>query len=139
MFQTLRLLERLSPQLLEASLSNHLKALKTSSDLSLPLKVPANLEEKTIAGRLETSSRALEVVEMMYCQTVEITSDDMENGHQCARSFVDIVAALNEGVLNSAITESRGGLASKGQVWEGGLRRILAILDHSELSVKVFH
>jgi hypothetical protein len=118
-------------------LDNHLQALKTSSDLSLPLRVPTNLEEKTIAGRLETSSRALEVVEVMYCQMPEATHNEMHNGNECARSFVDIVAALNEGVMNSAVrAESSGGLGSKGQVWEEGLRRMLAILDRSESSLR---
>jgi hypothetical protein len=137
MWQTLRLLQRISPELLGASLNNHLQALKTSSDLSLPLRVPINLEEKTIAGRLETSGRALEVVEVMYCQVPDATHNEMDNGEQCARSFVDIVAALNEGVMNSTVrAESNGGLGSKGQVWEEGLRRMLAILDRSESLLK---
>jgi hypothetical protein len=137
MWQTLRLLQRISPELLGASLNNHLQALKTSSDLSLPLRVPINLEEKTIAGRLETSGRALEVVEVMYCQVPDATHNEMDNGEQCARSFVDIVAALNEGVMNSTVrAESNGGLGSKGQVWEEGLRRMLAILDRSESLIK---
>jgi hypothetical protein len=137
MWQTLRLLQRISPDLLRASLKNHLQALKTSSDLSLPLRVPADLEEKTIAGRLETSGRALEVVEIMYCQVPEATHNEMDNGGQCARSFVDIVAALNEGVMNSAVRAGNsGGLGSKGQVWEEGLRRMLAILDRSESLLK---
>jgi hypothetical protein len=135
--QTLRLLQRVSPDLLGASLNNHLQALKSSSDLSLPLRVPANLEEKTISGRLETSGRALEVIEVMFCQMAETTHDEMDNGERFARSFVDIVAALNEGVMNSAVrAETIGGLGSKGQVWEEGLRRILAILDRSELYSK---
>jgi hypothetical protein len=137
MWQTLSLLQRISPDLLEASLNNHLKALKTSSDLSLPMRVPANLEGKTIAGRLETSGRALEVVEVMYCQVPDATRNEMDNGDQCARSFVNIVSALNEGVMNSAVrTESSGGLGSEGQVWEEGLRRMLAILDRSESLLK---
>jgi hypothetical protein len=137
MWQTLRLLQRISPELLGASLNNHLQALKTSSDLSLPLRVPIDLEEKTIAGRLETSGRALEVVEVMYCQVPDATHNKMDNGEQCARSFVDIVAALNEGVMNSTVrAESNGGLGSKGQVWEEGLRRMLAILDRSESLLK---
>ena len=135
--QTLRLLQRVSPDLLEASLNNHLQALKSSSDLSLPLRVPANLEEKTILGRLETSGRALEVVEVMHCPMSEVKHDEIDNGERFARSFVDIVAALNEGVMNSVVrTESIGGLGSKGQVWEEGLRRILAILDRSESLLK---
>jgi hypothetical protein len=137
--QTLRLLQRVSPDLLGASLNNHLQALKSSSDLSLPLRVPANLEEKTISGRLETSGRALEVVEVMHCQMSEVTHDEMDNGERFARSCVDIVAALNEGVINSAVrAENIGGLGSKGQVWEEGLRRILAMLDRSELYPKPF-
>jgi hypothetical protein len=137
MWQTLRLLQRISPELLGASLNNHSQALKTSSDLSLPLLVPINLGEKTIAGRLETSGRALEVVEVMYCQVPDATHNEMDNGEQCARSFVDIVAALNEGVMNSTVrAESNGGLGSKGQVWEEGLRRMLAILDRSESLLK---
>jgi hypothetical protein len=69
----------------------------------------------------------------MYCQISEATRNQMDNGEQCARSFVDIVAALNEGVVNSAVrAESSGGLGSKGQVWEEGLRRMLVILDRSE-------
>jgi hypothetical protein len=137
MSQTLRLLQRISPDLLRMSLNNHLQALKSSSDLSLPLRVPTNLEEKTIAGRLETSGRALEVVEVMCCQMPEATHNKMDNGGQCARSFVDIVAALNEGVMNSAVrADNGGGLGSKGQVWEEGLRRMLVILDRSESLLK---
>jgi len=69
----------------------------------------------------------------MHCQVPEAIRNDTENGDQCARAFVDIVAALNEGVLNSAVrAESSGGLGSKGQVWEEGLRRMLAVLERSE-------
>jgi hypothetical protein len=137
MLQTLRLLQRLSPGLLETSLGNHLQALKTSTDLSLPLDVPANLAEKTIAGRLETSGRALEVVEVMFCQQPP-SSHQLENGLQCALSFVDIVAALNEGVQNTVVgSDSHGGLGSKGQVWEEGLRRMLLVVAESESSTEM--
>jgi len=69
----------------------------------------------------------------MYCQMPEAIRNDTDNGDHCARAFVDIVAALNEGVMNSAVrTEHSGGLGSKGQVWEEGLRRMLAVLDRSE-------
>jgi len=69
----------------------------------------------------------------MYCQSPEASRNEMDYGAQCARSFVEILTALNEGVTNSAVrTESSGGLGNKGQVWEEGLRRMLAILDRSE-------
>lgn len=138
--QTLRLLKRLSPELLEASLNNHLRALRTSTDLSLPLHAPSSLEEKTIAGRLETSGRALEVVEIMYCDkdtyAVE-KGDNGDDGGRCARAFVQILVALNEGVLNSAATPESSGRSHKGQVWEEGLRRMSRILEDSESLMQV--
>jgi hypothetical protein len=70
----------------------------------------------------------------MYCEKAEASDDHAENGTQCARSFVGIVTALNEGVMNSDATEIGSGLGSKGQVWEAGLRRVLQILDESELA-----
>jgi hypothetical protein len=77
------------------------------------------------------------VVEIMYCEKAEASDDHAENGTQCARSFVTIVAALNEGVIKSDATEIRSGLGNKGQVWEAGLRRMIQILDKSE-SVQCF-
>ena len=138
--QTLRLLKRLSPELLEASLNNHLRALKTSTDLSLPLHAPTSLEEKTIAGRLETSGRALEVVEIMYCGKdtyVVEKRDNRDDGSRCARAFVQILVALNEGVLNSAATPGSSDRSHKGQVWEVGLRRMSRILEDSESPIQV--
>lgn len=68
----------------------------------------------------------------MYCEKAEVSGDHAENGTQCARSFVGIVAALNEGVINSDASEIRSDLGNKGQVWEAGLRRMIQILDESE-------
>lgn len=139
-FQTLRLLKRLSEELLEASLNNHLRALKTSSDLSLPLHVPTSLEEKTIAGRLETSGRALEVIEIMYRDKdtyVVEEGDNGDDGSRCARAFVLILVALNEGVLSSAATPEASDRSHKGQVWEEGLRRMSRILEDSESLMQV--
>jgi hypothetical protein len=73
----------------------------------------------------------------MYCQVPEASQNEMDHGDQCARCFVDIVAALNEGVMTTSVrAESSGGLGSKGQVWEEGLRRMLVILDRSESCLK---
>jgi hypothetical protein len=135
MLQTLRLLRRLSPGLLEASLGSHLQALKTSTDLSLPLHVPASLEEKTIAGRLETSARALEVVEIMYCEGDMSAVEEADAGGQCARAYIQILVALNEGVLNSTVAPSSSDRSNKGQVWEEGLRRMSRNLEGSEFGL----
>jgi hypothetical protein len=112
--------------LLDAALNNHLEALKTSSNLALPLDVPAGFEEKTTAGRLETSSRALEVVEIKY-RANTAASEQGDQGCDCARAFIGIIGALNEGVVSSATSGTIGG-SSKGQIWEDGLRRILDLL-----------
>ena len=73
----------------------------------------------------------------MYCQSPKASRNEKDDGAQCARSFVEIVTALNEGVTNSVVkTETRGSLGNKGQVWEEGLRRMLAILDRSESNIK---
>jgi hypothetical protein len=130
--QTLSLLYRLLPDLLSVTFDNLLTALRTSSDLALPLEPPTSLGAKTTAGRLETSGRALEVAELLHCRYT--ATHDGEDGQHFAEAVVEIVAALNEGVVNSASAPlDQGGLASKGgQVWEEGLRRVIATLSDGE-------
>lgn len=135
-YQTLRLLLRLSPELLDTSFQNLLSALRTSTDLSLPLNPPTSLEEKTTAGRLETSSRALEVSEIKSCRLFSDTRHDAAGlGSHFGADFVEILLALNEGVVNSTVVLSGSeGRSTGGQVWEEGLRRVSAILNDSKSS-----
>lgn len=130
--QTLRLLSKLSPELLNISFENLLSALRTSSDLCLPLNPPSSFEEKTTAGRLETSARALEVVEVQHCDASSDNDDSHSKGKLFAADFVEILVALNEGVVNSTVILSASGSSKGGHVWEEGLRRVLAILSYRE-------
>lgn len=127
--QTLRLISRTSPELLDVTLANLLTALRTSSDLCLPLSPPASFEEKTTAGRLETAARALDVGEI---RTLYVRSNDHDRtsvGRGYGSAFVEILQALNEGVVNSTVVLSGSGSSSSGgQVWEEGLRRVLDFL-----------
>lgn len=115
-----------------------MSGLRTSSDLCLPLNPPTSFEEKTTAGRLETSSRALEVAEVQHCGGVSANDDSGAKGRQFAADFVKILLALNEGVVNSTVVLSGSGPSTGGQVWEEGLRRVLAILGDRE-SALPFH
>lgn len=100
--------------------------------MCLPLHPPEAFEEKTTAGRLETSSRALEVAELQYCSTSPKENDE-DLGKHFAASFVEILLALNEGVVNSTVVLSGSGASSSGgQVWEEGLRRVLALIESRE-------
>jgi len=130
--QTLRLLYRLSPDLLHVTFDNLLANLRTSSDLALPLEYPTSLAAKTTAGRLETSSRALEVAEILHQVLLDI--DRIENGRSFGKAFAKIVGALNEGVLGSSAVPSIPDrqASSGGQVWEEGLRRVLAFCNGRE-------
>ena len=126
----------MSPELLDITFGNLLTALRTSSDLSLPLNPPVSFEEKTTAGRLETSSRALEVAEMQYCSGTDQTDEVRLRGGQFAGAFVEILATLNEGVVNStAILSSKSG-STVGQIWEDGLRKVLAIWTDRKPSLR---
>lgn len=124
----------MSPDLLNVSFDNLLSALRTSSDLCLPLNPPTSFEEKTTVGRLETSSRALEVSEIQHYGSVDKQAQSSTKGRQLAADFVEILMALNEGVVNSTVILTSPGSMTGGQVWEEGLRRVLAILNDSEFA-----
>ena len=76
----------------------------------------------------------------MYCNQSP-ANNQFDLGDDCAHAFVDIVAALNEGVIKSAVsTKSRGGVGDKGQVWEAGLRKMVFLLDNRKLrNIKLAH
>ncbi|WVQ97544.1 hypothetical protein IAU59_004658 [Kwoniella sp. CBS 9459] len=64
--RTIRLLDKLSPELPDMVFKGYLDSLRASSSLSLPASLASNLtiEEKTAIGRNETASRALEVLDV---------------------------------------------------------------------------
>jgi hypothetical protein len=128
--KTLGLLSKLSRELLNVSFENLLSALRTSSDLCLPLNPPSSFEGKTTAGRLETSSRALEVAEIQHCNVTGNHEEPFTMGRHFAADFVEILLALNEGVVNSTVILTGSGPSTGGQVWEEGLRRVLAMLSN---------
>lgn len=115
----MRLLHRLSPDLLTVTFNNLLDSLSTSSDLSLPLGLPADslIEEKLRRGRDETACRALEVAETQAAVTEKV--DDSVVGQTFGEAVVQLLAALQE--ANREET---------GRVWEDGSKRVLEVVRH---------
>ena len=110
--ETLRLLQKLSPELLPAALQNHLESLRSSTDLALPLDLPEGLDDitKLRRGREETAIRAVEVVRI----TAAVLPDDKAGG------------ALASGL--SRICSTLSDVEGEKRVWEAGLQAILGIL-----------
>ncbi|ORX36094.1 armadillo-type protein [Kockovaella imperatae] len=115
--QTLRLLFRLSPELTYQSFSNHLEALRTSADLSLPLNYSNDdPEAKLCAAQEETALRALEAANVVY---------DLTGGPRLALDWVESV----EEVL-IALEEARDE-PHRRAVWEQGVRSALDTIEKS--------
>ncbi|WWD21853.1 hypothetical protein CI109_106341 [Kwoniella shandongensis] len=104
---TIRLLNRLSPDLSEMVLGGYLDSLKSSTNLSLPSSLSLNLsvEEKIGLGRRETATRGLEVVDVV----------NSKNGRKFAEGVIKVVTALDGGERS---------------VWEEGVRIVLDILRY---------
>lgn len=115
--QTLRLLGKMSPELLDAAYRNHLDSLATSSNLALPLKIPEALDtaSKLRLGRLETAGRALEVAKAKAATMV----NDSEAGKELAHDI-------------SGICDVMDGLDSETAVWESGLKFAVDELTNGE-------
>lgn len=153
--QTLRLLRKISPELLHVTFDNYLSDLRTSSNLSLPLQLSVSSasgpsavasldpDTKLTAGRLETASRTLEVCEFRYTQESsndtagratsqdELARNARSRGKAFAEALIEIVNALNEGVFSDTVVLPPGG-STGGQVWEGGMTRVLELLKDGE-------
>lgn len=133
--QTLRLLRTVSPQLLDLTLQNYLSALRSSSNLSLPLTrshavstTPKSDIDLVTGARLETAARALEVAERLYMM------GETKDGNGFGSAVINIIGALNEGVVGDIVEPSllHSGSAkgdAKAHVWESGMRRILEVVQ----------
>lgn len=114
----MRLLHKLSPELLSAAFDNHIKSLSTSSELALPLGLPEDLdlESKLRRGQDETAVRALEVV---VVQTLT-AKDESTGGIILAGGIVRICEAL------ASAWTSPG-------TWDGGLKVVVDRMRDGEL------
>lgn len=115
--QTLRLLHKLSAELLEATLRNHLDNIRSSTELALPLGILEDLpiEQKVQKGVEETAARALEVVQVQYASI----EDPALSGRSLAKGVLDICTAMEHSGRQRA-------------VWEAGLRTVLDMLRSGE-------
>jgi hypothetical protein len=91
----------------------NLQALRTSSDLALPLKMgECDAEEKLMLGRRETAIRVLEIL--------EVTQG--EHGERYGEGLVEVLSALS-------------GVEYGQEVWEEGVKRVLQFLGRGKLSI----
>ena len=111
--QTLCLLHRSSPDLTRMSYANHMQALKTSTDLSLPLGISPDLntEQKIGIGQRETAWRAMEVEEAVF----NLQGDPKEAVADYVRGFQEVCEVLHDAQ----------GPEQRWIVWQKGLYRVL--------------
>ena len=117
--QTLRLLDRLSPDLPRASYTNHLQAIRSSTDLALPLGYSNdNPAAKLRAAQEETALRALEAAEVI----LGLDEDTLKAGEVFGQSVGEVFEVLSE-----AQDRERRRI-----IWEQGVRVVLEILDNGQ-------
>ena len=111
--QTLRILHRLSPDLVQMTFDNLIDSVKTSTNLCLPPLPPElSMDRKVLEGQRETTMRAIEVAEVVA------RLGDPPNNSESGQTFMTkIVQALD--VLWMVQNERRT------DIWDPGAKRVL--------------